>query len=363
MPITNYRKVKNFIEYTGKPFTIDVLTGETGLTHMQTRKIVAKLMKIGMIRVLTNEGKKKIYIKNAKFKDNPKTNPQGYNLKMLEKIYKTIKTKPISSTRNLRVATGFERTAIMRYLTALASMEYITLKNGQYYTLVNKPDFLLVGMKIEEGILTRLRDNDTGGKMARKEKILIDEKGREYPAKILDPQIVKRDALVNKVMNRATKLHDKLISEKERMATDIDKYLDQIAQQYGEKWKGNAELISFDGRSKVEIRQRELIKFSEKLQIAKQKIDDCLKRWSEDSNINLQAVIKEAFQVDKKGEIAKNRILDLRKYNISDPQWKLAMELIDQAIQVTSTKQYIAFYQRPAIDKPFQLVSLNFSAI
>jgi len=174
---------------------------------------------------------------------------------------------------------------------------------------------------------------------------------------------VKRDALVNKVMNRATKLHDKLISEKERMATDIDKYLDQIAQQYGEKWKGNAELISFDGRSKVEIRQRELIKFSEKLQIAKQKIDDCLKRWSEDSNINLQAVIKEAFQVDKKGEIAKNRILDLRKYNISDPQWKLAMELIDQAIQVTSTKQYIAFYQRPSADKPFQLVSLNFSAI
>ncbi len=79
--------------------------------------------------------------------------------------------------------------------------------------------------------------------------------------------------------------------------------------------------------------------------------------------MNLQAVIKEAFQVDKKGEIAKSRILGLRRYNIKDKKWSEAMELIDEAIQITSTKQYIAFYQRKAQNKPFQLVSLNFSAL
>jgi hypothetical protein len=164
-------------------------------------------------------------------------------------------------------------------------------------------------------------------------------------------------------MGRATRLHDKIAYEKDKMTADIDKYLQKTAEQYGENWKGNAELVSFDGKFKVEIRNRERIDFDEKLQIAKMKIDECLKRWTEDSNVNLQAVINEAFQVDKKGEIAKHRILGLRKYNINDKEWKLAMELIDEAIQVTSTKQYIAFYERPSTNKPFQLISLNFSAI
>ncbi len=199
--------------------------------------------------------------------------------------------------------------------------------------------------------------------MARAQKMLTDEHGNEYPAKIIDPAIVRRDAVVNRVMKRAISLHDKLTRDKERMAADIEKYLDQTAERYGESWKGNAELVSFDGRFKVEVRYRERIEFSEKLQIAKQKIDDCLKRWSQDSDINLQAVIKEAFQVDKKGQIAKHRILGLRRYNIKDEQWKQAMELIDEAIKVTSTRQYIAFYQRENASDSFKLVTLNFSAI
>lgn len=199
--------------------------------------------------------------------------------------------------------------------------------------------------------------------MARTQKTLIDEHGNEYPSKIIDPTIVRRDAVVNRVMKRAVSLHEKLTRDKEKIAADIEKYLDRTAERYGETWKGNAELVSFDGRYKVEVRYRERIEFSEKLQIAKQKIDDCLKRWSQDSDINLQAVIKEAFQVDKKGQIAKHRILGLRRYNIKDEQWRQAMELIDEAIKVTSTRQYIAFYQRENASDSFKLVTLNFSAI
>ena len=61
--------------------------------------------------------------------------------------------------------------------------------------------------------------------------------------------------------------------------------------------------------------------------------------------------------------LAKHRILGLRRYNIKDANWKDAMELIDKAIQVTSTRQYLAFYQRESIDAPFKLIPLNFSAI
>jgi len=197
----------------------------------------------------------------------------------------------------------------------------------------------------------------------KKEKIMYDAQGREYPVKILDPQIVKREDLVNKVMAKAFKLNEKIAEEKAKIVGEVEKYLDKIAGDYGQDWKGNAELVSFDGKYKIEVRYRERIQFDEKLQIAKQKIDNCLKRWSQNSDLNLQAVIKEAFQVDKKGEIAKSRILNLRKYNIKDAEWKHAMDIIDSAIQVTSTKQYIAFYFRPSPDKTFEQVSLNFSAI
>jgi P2-related tail formation protein len=112
----------------------------------------------------------------------------------------------------------------------------------------------------------------------------------------------------------------------------------------------------------VEIRFKERIQFGVELQLAKQKIDECLKEWTTDSNINLRAIINEAFQVDKKGEIAKYRILGLRRYNIKDPTWKEAMELIDQAINVTSTKQYVAFYERDAAGD-YQQIILNFSAL
>lgn len=366
MEISNNKKVRNFIEYFNKPFTGDVVAGETGLTLQQTIKILNKMSSTGLIKPISKKGKFSIYIKNINYIEENPTNNYNLEIKFLKSMIRKVKTGNYSSIRQLTDVLDGDRRKITRYLIALCSIGMVDLVNGKYKVIKNV-DLLLVGSKIDKEILKKLKDKECefieGVIMGRKEKMLYDANGREYPAKILDPHIVKRDTVVNRLMGKALRLHDKIESEKLKIAEDIDKYLNQTAQKYGEEWKGNAELVSFDGRYKVEVRHREHIDFSEKLQIAKHKIDDCLKRWSEDSNINLQAVIKEAFQVDKKGEIAKSRILGLRRYNIKDKQWQQAMDLIDEAIQVTSTKQYIAFYERESKDKPFRLVSLNFSAL
>ncbi|MBI9030762.1 DUF3164 family protein [bacterium] len=209
----------------------------------------------------------------------------------------------------------------------------------------------------------KVRGSSTKRKSTSSNSVLYDAQGREYPTKILDKQIVKRDKMVTKLLKKAKDLNERIAKEKAKMVAEIEDYLADTAEQYGENWKGNAELLSFNGSAKIEVKYKERIQFTEKLQIAKQKIDDCLIRWSEDSNINLQAVIREAFQVDKKGEVAKGRILSLRKYNIKDKEWKLAMDLINEAIEVTSTKQYIAFYEREDQNKSFNLITLNFSSI
>ncbi len=366
MEISFYKKVRNFIEFFDKPFTGDVVAGETGLTIKQVTRVLGKMNDVGLIKPISSQGKFRIYIKNIEYKEENPMNNYNFEIKFLKSMIRKLKTGNYSSTRQLEDVMDGDRRKVTRYLIALCSIGMVDLINGKY-KVVKDVDLLLIGSKMDRSILRKLKDKEIefteGVIMGRKEKILTDAHGREYPAKILDPQIVKRDTIVNRLMGKALRLHDKIETEKIKMVEDIDKYLTQTAQKYGEEWKGNAELVSFDGKYKIEIRNRERIEFSEKLQIAKQKIDECLKRWSEDSNVNLQAVIKEAFQVDKKGEIAKSRILGLRRFNIKDKQWQQAMDLIDEAIQVTSTKQYIAFYERPSEDKSFQLVSLNFSAL
>lgn len=189
-----------------------------------------------------------------------------------------------------------------------------------------------------------------------------DANGQSIPISVIKPELLQQDTVVSKTIDRVKKLHDRIVSDKAKLFEEVELYLESVAEKNGLSWKGNALLNSFDGKYRVEIRFKEHIQFGLELQLAKQKIDECLKAWTSDSNVNLRAIISEAFQVDKKGEIAKYRILRLRRYNIKDPVWKEAMELIDAAIQVVSTKQYITFYEKDDSGQAHQIV-LNFTAL
>lgn len=195
-----------------------------------------------------------------------------------------------------------------------------------------------------------------------KERTLTDAQGREIPVKVLHTEIVEKDAAVKKAMDCALKLQERILTDKQKLICIVEKYLNDAARRNGLEWKGNALLFTFDEKYKIEMRFREKIQFGIELQLAKQKIDECIKAWSVDSNDNLKAIINEAFQVDKRGQLARYRIFALRRYKIKDPVWKEAMELIDKAILVTSTKQYISFAVRDEAGN-YNRIVLNFSAL
>ena len=195
-----------------------------------------------------------------------------------------------------------------------------------------------------------------------KERTLTDAQGREFPVKVLHTEIVEKDAAVKKAMDCAIKLQERILSDKQKMIQIIENYLNDAARRNGLEWKGNALLISFDEKYRVEMRFREKIQFGIELQLAKQKIDECIKAWSADSNDNLKAIVSDAFQLDKHGQLARYRIFALRRFKIKDPVWKEAMELIDKAILVTSTKQYISFAVRDEAGN-YNKIVLNFSAL
>jgi hypothetical protein len=68
--------------------------------------------------------------------------------------------------------------------------------------------------------------------------------------------------------------------------------------------------LSFDGSLKIQRNIAEHIVFDERLQAAKQLIDECLKEWTTDGRDEIKAIINQAFNVDKKGEISTTKFLD-----------------------------------------------------
>lgn len=190
----------------------------------------------------------------------------------------------------------------------------------------------------------------------------IDGQGNTVPPRYIDKPVKARDRTVRRVHARAVSLSERLQTVKGEVLNLVDTYLNQVAEEYGEQWKGNAELVTFDGRIKVEVKISEALEFDERLQVAKSKIDDCLRRWTTDARAEVQAIINRAFAVDSKGRINVRAVISLRQIKSRDPIWIDAMEIIADSLRIRNTRRYINVYERDDQDR-WRPISLNWSAI
>ena len=110
--------------------------------------------------------------------------------------------------------------------------------------------------------------------------------------------------------------------------------------------RGNLTLDTFDGELLVLVSVGDQLDFGPELQIAKQLIDGCIHRWSEGASVNLQAIVNDAFDVDKKGKLNVGRILALRRINIVEADWLKAMDAISAATRVVRSKRYLRLYRK-----------------
>lgn len=136
---------------------------------------------------------------------------------------------------------------------------------------------------------------------------------------------------------------------KEDAFSEIKAFCELSALEYDKELggvKGNISLVSYDGRFKVCRAIAENLAFDERLQVAKELIDECIHEWSGGSRSELLVLINDAFQVDRKGMINLKRILSLRKFNIQDPRWQKAMGAIADSLTVESSSVYLRVYER-----------------
>lgn len=190
--------------------------------------------------------------------------------------------------------------------------------------------------------------------------------GHLIPESLIKPIDLERDRLVAELVAAATVLSNQMLAFKKKVFGDFDAFVQLSAEEYkvsvGGK-KGNVTLFSFDGRYKVQIQTSDRIAFDERLQAAKALIDQCIAAWSAGSSPEILALVQQAFNADKEGNLNTGRILALRRMEIKDERWQQAMKAIGESVQVVGSKQYIRFYERVGETEQYLPISLDMATV
>ena len=193
-------------------------------------------------------------------------------------------------------------------------------------------------------------------------KFMKNAQGAFIPIENVKPVDKLRDDLVKNLMSKTKKVQKIIEDHRNICWEDIKAFLEISASEHNVKYggeKGNITLLSYDGKYKVVIANQDYISFNEKLQIAKDLIDECIRKWAKGADKNLLALVNDAFKVDKQGKISTEKILGLRRLEINDFTWNEAMKAITESITVEDSKRYIRFYERREKDGKYEHISLS----
>ncbi|MGB7650882.1 MAG: DUF3164 family protein [Gallionella sp.] len=193
-----------------------------------------------------------------------------------------------------------------------------------------------------------------------------DARGSLVPIDRIREIDIVRDELVREIVAKAKSQSAELTQFKAAVFGDIEAFLQLSGEKYGVTMggkKGNVSLLSFDGRFKVQRAVSESLVFDERLQVAKELIDQCIHDWSQGARSEIRALINDAFQVDKEGRVNAARILSLRRLDIKDEQWNKAMQAIGESMQVSGSKTYFRVYERVGDTAQYRPISLDVAGV
>ena len=195
----------------------------------------------------------------------------------------------------------------------------------------------------------------------------IDKRGKEiHPDNVRASDKIK-DEMVKGIIKKALGEQERILEFKADALDEIDSYISLMRDEYNldpnSGKKGNMTFESFDGLMRVTISVQQVIEFDEKLSFAKEKLDEFLKLETKDSSANIQTLIAGAFDVDKKGSVNAKNILALKRHEIDHPLWLEMMSIIDDSVQIATTKSYMRFYTKSGIGEAWEHIAMDPSKI
>ena len=192
---------------------------------------------------------------------------------------------------------------------------------------------------------------------------MVNGQGHLIPIGSIRPIDLQRDSLVKELFLEALRMEELIARFKNKIMGDIAAFVELSLEQHGVKRggkKGNITLTTYDQALRIRLDICEEIQFSEQLLAARELIDECLHDWTDGARDQLKVLVNYVFEVDKQGNISATKVLGLRRYNIDDPRWVKAMQIIGESIQIASTKPRLTFSRRAA-NGAWQTLNLNVS--
>ncbi len=198
------------------------------------------------------------------------------------------------------------------------------------------------------------------------EGYMEDARGHLVPESMVKDIDKIRDELVKALVAKAKDVKAMLQVFKQSAFENIELFIELSASQYDTSLggnKGNVTLMSFDGRYRVMRAVAESFVFDERLQVAKDLIDQCLNEWTASSGPELKALVNDAFSVDRAGNVNAKRILSLRKFNIEDERWLRAMAAINDSLTVAGSREYVRIYERVQDTDRWEQIPLDVAGV
>jgi len=191
---------------------------------------------------------------------------------------------------------------------------------------------------------------------------MLDASGRYVPEALVKPEHLLEDELVREMHAEARKQSEAIRAFREESFEKVDTLLALLDEKHGAKpggAKGNLTLSSYDGSLRVQVAIGNQVAFGPELQAAKTLIDACIEEWAASSGPEIRVLVNDAFDVGVEGKLRTDRILALRRLEITKPEWVKAMAAIGDAIRVVSSRRYVRFYRRAKAGADFEQVPLD----
>lgn len=196
------------------------------------------------------------------------------------------------------------------------------------------------------------------------EGYMRDALNRLVPIELIRPIDRTRDELVREIVADALPLAGQLAAFRDRTLDTIQAFIQLSAEQFGVTVggkEGNVDLTTYDGEYKVRRAVAKSMRFDERLQAAKALLDELLREWTADGRPEIRVLINDAFQVDTQGEISVERVLGLRRHDITEPRWVTAMAAIAESVRIVGAKEYVRIYKRTEHGK-YELIAMDVSS-
>lgn len=203
-------------------------------------------------------------------------------------------------------------------------------------------------------------------KQNQSQKHWQDETGLSIPSGRLTKLELLKEKEAYDLLKAAASMNTTLVAFKEKVAKVCAKVMEEANKENNVKGsgKGNFTWYNFDHSIKVEVRINSIRSFDDlTISAAKEKLEECLKQEGGGSSEFLQSIITDAFS-KKNGKMDVDKVLSLKKHKerTKNQLFHEALDLIDKAIRVTSSKTYFTISQRMA-DGSYEPVNLDFASL